>query len=124
MIIAIPVSENRGKDSPISEHFGRAPYFAFVKVKDNTIVDISVEENPLAQDHVHGAVPNFVKEKGAELVIVRGIGRRAIAAFEAMGVKVIKGASGTVEEVVNQYLSGQLKDSDYEVHDHHHHEHH
>lgn len=47
MIIAIPVSENRGKDSPISEHFGRAPYFAFVKVKDNTIVDISVEETLL-----------------------------------------------------------------------------
>lgn len=65
-----------------------------------------------------------MKEKGAELVIVRGIGRRAIAAFEAMGVKVIRGASGTVKEVVNQYLSGQLKDSDYEVHDHHHHEHH
>ncbi|MCD6551029.1 NifB/NifX family molybdenum-iron cluster-binding protein [Thermotoga sp.] len=121
MIIAIPVSENKGKDSPISEHFGRAPYFAFVKVENNELMSVFVEENPLAQDHTTGAVPNFVKEKGAELVIVRGIGRKAISVFESLGIKVIRGASGTVEEVINQYLTGQLRDSDYEVREKFHH---
>ncbi|MDK2786736.1 MAG: hypothetical protein PWQ80_1415 [Thermotoga sp.] len=121
MIIAIPVSENKGKDSPISEHFGRAPYFAFVEVENGKVLDISVEENPLAQDHVAGAVPNFVKEKGAELVIVRGIGKRAFSIFETLGIKVIRGASGTVEELVNRYLAGQLRDLDYEVREKFHH---
>ncbi|PLV57189.1 NifB/NifX family molybdenum-iron cluster-binding protein [Thermotoga sp. SG1] len=107
MIIVIPVSENKGKDSPISEHFGRAPYFAFMKVEDGKILDIFVEENPFAQDHVAGAVPNFVRQKGADLVIARGIGKKAVSVFESSGVKVIRGASRTVEEVVRKYLSGE-----------------
>jgi len=62
-----------------------------------------------------------VKEKGAELVIVRGIGKRAFSIFETLGIKVIRGASGTVEEVVNRYLAGQLRDLDYEVREKFHH---
>jgi len=114
MIIAIPVLSDNGVNSLISEHFGHAPYFAFVLIENSQIKSIEIEENP-HQEHGPGVIPNYVKSHGADLIIVRGIGQRAVAFFEELGIKVIRGAEGSVESIVNQYLAGELKDSNYTV---------
>lgn len=36
MLIAAPVDEDRGLDSPIAGHFGRAPYYAMVGPEGET----------------------------------------------------------------------------------------
>jgi len=114
MIIAIPVLENKGKNSVISEHFGHAPFFAFVEIDEKEIKSIEIEANPY-EEHGPGVIPKYVKSKGAETIIVRGIGRRAIESFKELGIRVIRGAQGTIEDIINSYVSGNLVDSEYTV---------
>ncbi len=109
MKIAIPVLENRGADSPISEHFGHAPYFAFI---ENDA--ISVIENPLA-DHGPGDIPQYMAQQKVDVLVARGIGGRAIEFFNQLGINVIRGASGTVAEILSALKSKQLIDKNYEV---------
>ena len=114
MKIAIPVLEKNGLNSKISEHFGHSPYFALVEVCDSGIRSIDIVENPY-EEHGPGVVPNFLKSLGVDVVIVRGMGKRAVDFFEQLGVKVIRGAGGSVESIVKEYISGSLKDTEYHV---------
>jgi predicted Fe-Mo cluster-binding NifX family protein len=79
-------------------------------------------------EHVPGLFPRWVREQGAGVVIVGGIGQRAIALFTQQGITVRAGEPGaTVESVVTAYLNGQLTATPEgcEHHGHHHdHEHH
>ena len=38
--IAIPIVEDKGMDSPVTLHFGSAPYFAFIEVEEGQIVSL------------------------------------------------------------------------------------
>ncbi len=114
MKIAIPVLENNGLKSHISEHFGHSPYFALIEVDGGEIRSMSIVENPY-EEHGPGVVPSFLKSLGAEVVIVRGMGRRAVDFFEELGIRVIRGASGNVESIVKEFSSGLLEDTDYHV---------
>ncbi|SHH55303.1 NifB/NifX family molybdenum-iron cluster-binding protein [Thermosipho atlanticus] len=113
MKIALPVVENRGANSLISEHFGHAPFFAFVKIDEGKI-EINIEKNPL-EEHNPGEIPEYLKNQGVNLIIVRGIGQRAISFFNQFGIEVIRGANGTVEKLIQQYLEGKLRNINYEV---------
>ncbi|TYB93724.1 MAG: dinitrogenase iron-molybdenum cofactor biosynthesis protein [Kosmotoga sp.] len=112
MIIAIPVSENKGENSIISEHFGRSPYYAFVETEKDEIKSISVEENPFSS-HDPGDIPSYLESKGASVVITQGVGRRAKVYFDQLKLEVISGAYGTVRELVEAYINGSLRSVDY-----------
>lgn len=111
MIIAIPVIENNGENSQISEHFGHSPFFAFY---DTEKEKLRIENNSL-EEHGPGDVPNFLYSKGVNVIIVRGIGQRAISFFEQLGIKVIRGASGSVKDIINAFLENKIEDKEYQV---------
>ncbi len=111
MKIAIPVEENRGWDSPICEHFGHAPYFAFVDTDTDTV---EVVANPL-MEHGPGDMPQWIASQNCHILVVRGIGSRAIQYFNQFGIQVYRGASGTVRDIVNAIKSGNIADIPYEV---------
>jgi len=114
MKIAIPILENKGMDSVISEHFGHAPYFAFIEIENDEIKSVEIELNPY-EDHGPGEIPRYVKSKGAEIIIVRGIGGRALGFFKEMGIKVVRGAQGKIKDIAKDYIAGNLVDSEYTV---------
>jgi len=114
MKIVIPVLENKGMNSIISEHFGHAPYFAFIEIEDGEIESVEIEQNPY-EEHGPGVVPRYIKSKGAEIIIVRGIGGRALGFFKELGIKVVRGAQGRIKDIINDYITGNLVDSEYTV---------
>ncbi len=123
MKIAIPVLEDKGKESPISEHFGHAPYFAFITTESAGKYELDIVTNPLV-NHQPGEVPGYLASNSVNMLIARGIGGRAIQFFEQMNIRVIRGASGTIEEIMAALFNNVLQDRDYEVKDkHHHHDH-
>ena len=108
MRIAVPCSDDNGLESRISMHFGRSLYYAFVDVEDNEVK--SFEIVPVSfEEHEPGDLPNFVKERGGDIVIAYGMGRRAIDFFNQLGINVITGASGTVREVIDAFLKDRLE---------------
>ncbi len=111
MKIAIPVENNKGLDSLICEHFGRAPYFAIITIGDG--LEVEIIPSPFVS-HSPGDIPKFLSEKGVKVIIARGIGRKAELFFNDFGIKVIRGASGTVRSAVEAFKSGVLSSKDYQ----------
>jgi predicted Fe-Mo cluster-binding NifX family protein len=120
MLIVVPVMGNEGMNVNVSEHFGHAPFFAFVEVENGKITSVEFNDNPFEGNHSQGSVPNFVIQSGANVLIAGSMGQRAYEIFVENGIDVYPYAEGTLKEAVASYLSGNLK-SNYtgdRAHDH------
>jgi len=112
--VALPVHDHKGLDDHIFEHFGHAPAFLIINVSEGKIIDLKTVDNAYMDGHAPGAVPSFLAELGVNVLICRGVGRRALLFFEQLGIEVVRGAGGRVRDVIEEYLSGRLKSRDYE----------
>jgi predicted Fe-Mo cluster-binding NifX family protein len=75
---------------------------------------VDIIRNPL-ESHGPGDIPNYLAQQNVNILIVRGIGGRAISFFKQLGIQVIRGAYGTVNEILEQFDKQQLQDREYEV---------
>ena len=130
MKIAVPVVDGR-----LHGHFGGARQFAIVEVdqpKRLTLRTSLLDAPP----HQPGLFPRWLSTKGVQVVIVGGIGQRAIDILAQEGIQVTTGIPETpLDLIISAYLSGELTktpdgctqhhdhDHDHD-HDHHHHHHH
>ncbi len=126
MRIAISAEANQGLDSPISQHFGRCPYFILVDLKEQEIEAVTGIENPYHSNHTPGQVPAFIHGQKAGVMLAGGMGRRAVNFFEQYDIQPVTGASGTVRQALQRYLNGDLHGADpcAGSEQHHHHSHH
>lgn len=90
----------------VSAHFGRAPEFTFVTIKDGQVVEKRVLSNP---GHTVGSIPQFVSDQGADCMVAGGMGRRAVQFFNQYGIDVIMGVSGTIDDVIDKIRNGDLE---------------
>ena len=97
MKILIPVLENRGKESRVSPHFGRAPYFALY---DSETGKLEIIENK--SEHFGGMrrpAENMLKYK-PDVVFALGMGPRAVDLLRSNNVKIETGDYETVEKII------------------------
>jgi predicted Fe-Mo cluster-binding NifX family protein len=111
MKIAVTAEDNNGLESLVAQHFGHAPFFMLVDVKDGEVCAVQGIANPFATAHQPGQIPDFVKQQNADVILSGGMGGRAIEFFEQAGIKAATGASGTVRQALEHYLGGKLKDA-------------
>ena len=107
MKIAIPLASGR-----LSMHFGHCEQFALVEVDETTN---KAGETALLTPPAHepGALPRWLHEQGATVIIASGMGQRAQQLFAQNGIAVVVGASAdTPEQLVSAYLSGALQTGD------------
>jgi len=86
--------------------FGRCEYFVIVDSETNKFNAVF---NPSAAAS-GGAGPSAAREISkydAEVLITGNVGLNAQQALEAAGIKVVTGVSGTVKEVVENYLKNK-----------------
>lgn len=116
MKIAIP------KDGEVlNQHFGKSKSFAIVTLDGDKVVDTK-EVSTESLQHNHGGLADLLLEQEVSLVITGGIGAGAYYSLQEKGFKVIRGASGKIEDIVNEYIKGNLQDK--QVMCSHHGEHH
>lgn len=106
----IIASEN-GLEGKTSTHFAHCTEFIIFEIKENKITNTKIEKNPYFQNHVPGAIPEFVKSLGADVLITDGIGPTAIELLGKMKIKVIFGEKGTPKKVIEDFLKGKLKEN-------------
>ena len=109
--IAVPLEMDKGTESPVGGHFGRAPYFGIVKISNLGNIE-SIKVVPNTSDHMGGVgnpVENLVKI-GINTIISQGMGMRAIRWFNDEGVQVLQCPFGTLNEIISLYLEGSLFD--------------
>ena len=90
----------------VSEHFGHCEGFTVYEVDENKILKKDFIQNP---GHRPGFLPNFLKELGVNVIISGGMGETAQQLFAQNNIDVIVGAKGSCDDVVQQYLKGELK---------------
>ena len=107
MKICIPTIGDRGLDDNVGEHFGRVPTYTVVDLDTNDVKVI-----PNTSEHTAGGrgyPPEIMAKEGVNVMVCRGLGRRAITMFEEMGIDVYIGASGTVKDAVEAFKQDKLQ---------------
>jgi len=109
MNICIPVTEEKGLESPVSQHFGSAPLFAMIDPDTRTCRFIGNRN----KDHVHGQCQPLAALAGEKVdgVIVGGIGAGALSKLAAAGIRVWKSPGGTLVQVLDAYTAGILPEA-------------
>lgn len=95
-------------DQPFNPRFGRADYFILI---DSDTRAWEAFTNPAANAR-GGAGPQavqFIDRKNSEVVISGRYGPSAFTALEAAGIKAYIANNGTVNQVLQQFLDGQLE---------------
>ncbi len=103
MILAMPVLDDKGRESRISEHFGHNPLFAICDTVEKSVRIVSMGE------HGEGCTPvEGLREHRPDAVFTLNIGGKALAMLQEMGIEVKTGKFRTVGEVLDNL--GSLED--------------
>ena len=128
MKICIPTIGENGLNNQVGEHFGRVPTYTIVDLDTNEVKVI-----PNTSEHMggYGQPPQIMQKEGVNVMVCRGLGRRAILMFDELGIDVYIGASGTVRDAIDAFKQNRLRKASIDdacgqhaFRDQHHHEHH
>ena len=114
-MIRIAVASDNGM---VTEHFGHCEGFMIFDAENNKIVKCETIANP---GHKPGFLPNFLADRGVNVIISGGMGGGAIDIFNERNIEVIVGARGDAKAAVEAYLQGSLKSTGSVCHEHEHH---
>lgn len=102
----------------VFQHFGKTEFFKVYEVVDNHIVSSEVISS---NGSGHGALAGLLAGQSVDVLICGGIGGGAQAALAEAGVELCAGAQGDTDQVVEDYLKGELVSTGANC-DHHHEE--
>ncbi len=105
----IVVATEGGLEGKAATHFAHCSHFVVFEVESGKVKNTEVVGNPYFEKHVPGAIPEYVKSLGADVLITDGIGPTAIELFGKMGIEVVYGAKGKTNDLIGRYLEGKLK---------------
>ena len=102
-------AQGKEKNSKADPRFGRAQYFILI---DTVTGSFTAHDNSQNLNALQGAgiqAAKNVSDLGAEAVVSGNVGPKAFAALQAAGIAVYTGASGTVQETLEAFLSDELE---------------
>lgn len=112
--IVLPVRDGR-----IDDHFGHCEHYSIVTVDDTGKISGS-EDMPSPQGcGCKSGIAAVFKEKGITVMLAGSMGMGALNKLNEAGLTVIRGCSGAVEDVLDDYLAGRLTDSGESCSHHH-----
>jgi len=109
MKIAISANKNT-IEAQFSQRFGRCDFFILI---DSETRAWEAFPNPAASAR-GGAGPQavqFIADKGSEAIISGRYGPSAFSALEAAGLQAYIAEDGTVNEVLEKFLAGELENT-------------
>ena len=106
MKIVIPTDSKKGLDDQIAEHFGRCLTYTFLNEKGEVI---EIIDNISEHSGGIGLPPKLMKEHGADVLLCKGIGPRAINLCKELEIDVYVYQANTVKEIFNVWHNNKLK---------------
>lgn len=106
MKLVIPTNSKKGLDDKIAEHFGRCFTYTFLNEKGEIIEIIDNISEHMGGD---GLPPELMKKHGANVLLCRGLGPRAINLCKELGIDVYVYEANTVRDIFNLWQSNKLK---------------
>lgn len=110
MKIAVPSKNLFAKVNVVDDHFGHCQFYTIFSIENNKIV----EESTLPSPQGCGCKSNIaytLQEMGVTLMLAGNMGEGAKNVLANCNINVIRGCSGNVTDLVNDYLQGKISDS-------------
>ncbi len=109
--IVIPVLDESGVNAQLSEHFGRAPYFAVFELDEAGRI-INQKTVPNVSEHFggEGRPPDRILALKPNVVITYGMGPRGLSIFQNARVAVLRANANTVKDVIAAFNKDELEE--------------
>jgi predicted Fe-Mo cluster-binding NifX family protein len=107
--VVVPVVDEKDMQALLSEHFGRAPFFAAVDIDEKGEV-VGLKMIPNVSEHFGGSghPPGRILQLDPNAVVTYGMGPRALRIFQNARVAVLRTSANTVREVIDAYNRDEL----------------
>jgi predicted Fe-Mo cluster-binding NifX family protein len=107
MKICIPTMDGVGEESTPADHFGSAPYFTFADTEADAYESVPNQ----GANHVHGSCQpiRYLGDRKVDVVVCRGLGRRALSRLQEAGVEVFVTLEKNARESVKALEEGRLR---------------
>jgi predicted Fe-Mo cluster-binding NifX family protein len=114
MKIAVPVTRN----NQIDDHFGHCEFYSVFTISEKNEIT-EVKTIPSVQGcGCKSNIASTLAEDGVTIMLAGGIGGGAINILNNAGIQVVRGCIGNAKEVVQEFISGNIKDSGESCHQH------
>jgi predicted Fe-Mo cluster-binding NifX family protein len=90
----------------VSAHFGRCASYTIVDIEEGNVVTREEIPNP---GHQPGFLPQFLSERGVNVIIAGGMGPRAQNLFSQKNIETLIGVQGPIDTVIAQFLKQELE---------------
>lgn len=109
--IALPIDKDKGIDSYISPHFGRAKKFIFIEIEKGQIKNFYTKDNPYKDKEIRAGLNTvlFVSKEKIDSVITKEMGPISIHALRDNIVDIYLGTEGSAGELIKKLLKDNLK---------------
>jgi predicted Fe-Mo cluster-binding NifX family protein len=106
MKIVIPTENKKGLNDKVAEHFGRCNTYTFLDENGKLIEIINN-----ISEHMGGSglPPELMKKHGANILLCRGLGSRALDLCKQFDIEVYVYQSTTVKEIFNLWKKNKIK---------------
>jgi predicted Fe-Mo cluster-binding NifX family protein len=104
--IVFPTLDEKGES--IGQHFGRVPHYAWFDIEDSKVINQGVVPNDSEHFGGVGLPPERMQRIGTEVMIVLGMGGRAISMFQDMNIAVLQAKGESTAENVDLFVKGEL----------------
>jgi len=106
MKIVIPTNNKKGLSDTVAEHFGRCDTYTFLDENGNII---EIIDN--TSEHMGGAglPPELMKKHGANILLCKGLGMRALNLCKQLEIDVYVCQAETVKEIFEMWKNNKIK---------------
>ncbi len=111
MKIAISTDGKKGMDEAIADHFGRCKTYTFLD-ENGKIVEII--DNKSSHMGGQGLPPELIKKHGADTMLCKDIGPKALSLFNDYGIDVYVCRAKTVNDIFELWKNKKLKKAGFE----------
>jgi len=109
--VMIPLEDQSGLSSHLANHFGRASYFAVVRLEGGDVLQTHVFINPFRNREIRAGlavVNDFVEREGVDTLIVRELGEIGFHTLRDKYVEIYKALDGSGHENLAALTASQL----------------
>lgn len=106
MKIVVPTNGKKGLNDAVAEHFGRCNTYTFLDEKGNVI---EIIDNTSEHMGGSGLPPELMKKHGANVLLCRGLGPRALNLCKELGIDVYVCQAETVKEIFELWKNKKIK---------------
>jgi len=106
MKLVIPTNGKKGLDDKIVDHFGRCLTYTFLNEKGEIL---EIIDNISEHGGGFGLPPELIKKHGANVLLCKDIGPRAINLCQKLGIEVYVYQTETVKDIFELWKNNKLK---------------